>query len=73
MLKLLIRYDDLNNNKGGLLMISEELLNILACPACKHDVKLEDDKIVCTHCKKRYPIKDNIPIMLVDEAENPSP
>ena len=53
-------------------MINKELLDILACPACKHDIKLDVDKIVCTHCKKRYPIKDDIPIMLIDEAESPS-
>ena len=50
-------------------MIDEELLKILACPLCKNDVKLENDKIVCTSCKRRYPIRDGIPIMLIDEAE----
>jgi len=53
-------------------MINKELLDILACPACKSDVKLENNKIVCTQCKKRYPIKDDIPIMLIDEAEDPN-
>jgi len=52
-------------------MINKELLDILACPACKADVKLEGDRIVCTKCGRRYPIKDDIPIMLVDEAEMP--
>lgn len=50
-------------------MIDKELLAILACPACKSDVELNDEKIVCTKCKRRYPIKDGIPIMLIDEAE----
>lgn len=50
-------------------MIDKELLDILACPACKADVELIDNKIVCTKCKKKYPIKDGIPIMLIDEAE----
>ncbi|MFC1753475.1 Trm112 family protein [Thermoproteota archaeon] len=50
-------------------MIDKELLDILACPDCKGDVKLENEKIVCTKCNKKYPIKDGIPIMLVDEAE----
>ena len=52
-------------------MIDDELLKILACPACKADVKLENNKIVCTNlkCNKKYPIKDGIPIMLIDEAE----
>lgn len=50
-------------------MIDKELLDILACPACKSDVKLENEKIVCTKCGRKYPIKDGIPIMLIDEAE----
>ncbi|MDP3791960.1 MAG: Trm112 family protein [Candidatus Omnitrophota bacterium] len=52
-------------------MIDKELLNILACPLCKTDVKLEGDRIVCTKCGRRYPIKDDIPIMLIDEAQLP--
>ena len=52
-------------------MISNELLDILACPLCKTDVKLEVDKIVCTKCGRRYPIRDDIPVMIVDEAELP--
>ena len=50
-------------------MIDKELLEILACPACKSDIKLQDEKIVCTQCGLKYPIKDGIPVMLVDEAE----
>lgn len=50
-------------------MIDKELLAILACPACKADVELRDEKIVCTKCGLKYPIKDGIPIMLIDEAE----
>ena len=52
-------------------MIDEELLQILACPLCKADVKLEGDRIVCVECGRRYPIKDGIPVMLVEEAELP--
>lgn len=51
-------------------MIDKELLDILACPSCKGDVELKDSKIVCKACGKKYPIKDGIPIMLIDEAEN---
>ena len=50
-------------------MIDKELLDILACPACKGDVRLEGDRIVCIKCGRRYPIKDDIPIMLIDEAQ----
>ncbi len=52
-------------------MIDKEWLEILACPVCKTDVRLEEDRIVCTKCGRRYPIKDGIPVMLVDEAEMP--
>jgi len=52
-------------------MIDQELLKILACPACQGDVVLKEEKIVCTQCHRRYPIQDGIPVMLVDEAEMP--
>lgn len=53
-------------------MIDKELLDILACPDCKGDVELKDNKIVCKNCGRRYPIKDDIPIMLIDESEPPT-
>jgi uncharacterized protein len=52
-------------------MIDKDLLEILACPACKTAVTLEGDRIVCGKCGRRYPIKDDIPIMLIDEADMP--
>ncbi|MDN3511725.1 MAG: Trm112 family protein [Candidatus Jettenia sp.] len=52
-------------------MITRELLDILACPLCKTDVRLEGDRIVCTNCGRRYPIREDIPVMLIDEAELP--
>jgi uncharacterized protein len=53
-------------------MIDQDLLDILACPACRAEVRLEGDRIVCTSCGLRYPIRDGIPILLVDEAERPA-
>ena len=52
-------------------MIKKELLDILACPQCKGPVKLTDTKdgLVCETCKLIYEIKDDIPIMLIDEAK----
>ncbi len=50
-------------------MIDNELLKILACPACKKNVILKNQEIVCTHCGRIYPIKDDVPIMLVEEAK----
>lgn len=54
-------------------VIDEELLKILACPACKAQVKLEGERIICQNkaCGLRYPIRDGIPVMLIDEAEKP--
>lgn len=52
-------------------MVKKELLEVLACPLGKEPVKLEGDKLVCTACGARFPIKDGIPIMLIDEAELP--
>ncbi len=52
-------------------MIDKELLEILACPACKSEVELREEKIVCLKCRRRYPIRDGIPVMLIDEAEGP--
>lgn len=52
------------------MAISKELLEILACPQCKGEVTLSPpgDGLVCGRCKLEYPIKDDIPIMLIDEA-----
>ncbi|MBI4832527.1 MAG: Trm112 family protein [Candidatus Lindowbacteria bacterium] len=51
-------------------MIDPELLAILACPKCKGDIHLNEkqDGLICDACKLMYPIKDDIPIMLIDEA-----
>jgi uncharacterized protein YbaR (Trm112 family) len=50
--------------------ISERLLEILACPLCKVKVELKRDSsgLRCPECKRVYPIRDDIPVMLVDEA-----
>ncbi len=50
-------------------MIDQELLKILACPVCKGDVVLRQDKIVCVQCGRKYPIKDGVPILIVEESE----
>ena len=53
------------------MAIDKELLEILACPKCKGDVELNKagDAVECSVCKLRYAIKDDIPVMLIDEAE----
>ena len=52
-------------------MVDQELLSILACPICKKGVRQEGEKIICDKCGRKYPIRDDIPIMLVEEAERP--
>ena len=50
--------------------VDKELLDILACPKCKGDLKVtkKEDGLLCEGCRLLYEIKDDIPIMLIDEA-----
>ncbi len=52
-------------------MISPDLLDILVCPVCKKPLLLRNEAVEslkCTECRRVYPVRDNIPIMLVDQA-----
>ncbi|MBL7066559.1 MAG: Trm112 family protein [Candidatus Marinimicrobia bacterium] len=53
-------------------MISDDLLDILVCPKCKNDIEYDEEnsKLICHNCRLKYDIKDDIPIMLIDEAES---
>ena len=53
------------------MAISQELLDILACPKCKGDIYLNETKdgLKCDQCKLLYEIRDDIPIMLIEEAK----
>ncbi|MDY6908447.1 MAG: Trm112 family protein [Thermodesulfobacteriota bacterium] len=57
------------------MSISKELLEILACPKCKGDVRLDESAngLVCDRCRLFYEIRDGIPIMLIDEARPLAP
>jgi uncharacterized protein YbaR (Trm112 family) len=52
------------------MALSKELLEILACPKCKGEVFLTraEDGLICKSCRLVYQIKDDIPVMLIDEA-----
>ena len=52
-------------------MLSQELLEMLVCPACKQalEYRQNPENLKCTQCHRVYPVKDNIPIMLVDQAK----
>lgn len=55
---------------NALVMIAKDLLEILVCPACKQPLEHREkpETLKCTQCHRVYPVKDDIPIMLVDEA-----
>jgi hypothetical protein len=52
-------------------MLDQELLDILACPKCKGNLEYDkaNQKLICHTCRLKYDIKDDIPIMLIEEAE----
>jgi hypothetical protein len=52
-------------------MLDSRLLEILACPKCKGDLEYDQKnaKLICQACRLKYDIKDDIPIMLIDQAE----
>ncbi len=54
------------------MTLNPELLEILACPQCKGDVRLTatEDGLICDKCRLLFEIKDDIPIMLVDQAKH---
>jgi uncharacterized protein YbaR (Trm112 family) len=57
------------------MAVDDRLLEILACPNCRGDVEYLPDEsvIVCRGaCGYRYPVRDDIPVMLIDEAEKPA-
>lgn len=53
------------------MAISKELLDILVCPKCRGEISLNESQngLVCRACKLVYEIRDDIPIMLIDEAK----
>jgi uncharacterized protein YbaR (Trm112 family) len=59
-----------HQKRGSIMAISEQLLEILVCPACRAKVELKPDGtgLKCVECKRVYPIRDDIPVMLIDEA-----
>jgi uncharacterized protein YbaR (Trm112 family) len=55
--------------------IAQDLLDILVCPKCKGSIYLNtnQDGLICDHCKLCYEIRDDIPIMLIEEAKHMDP
>ncbi len=53
-------------------MVKEELLALLVCPMGKAPLRREGDVLICTRCGPRFSIKDDIPNMLIEEAQLPA-
>ncbi len=53
------------------MALTPDLLNILVCPACKGDLAYDEaaGTLTCEACRLRYKVVDDIPVMLIDEAE----
>lgn len=54
--------------------LDDSLLEVLVCPACRAEVRQDHDaqELVCQGCGLAYPVRDDVPVMLVDEARQPS-
>ncbi len=52
-------------------MLSQEFLKILACPGCKGDLiyQKQENKLICPKCRLKFKVQEDIPIMLLDQAE----
>ena len=55
------------------MKLDAALLEIVACPACKSSLRADEpaEELVCTGCGLAYPVRDDIPVLLVDEARTP--
>lgn len=51
--------------------IDPRLLEIIRCPECKAQLEPRGDELACTGCGLVYPVRDDIPVLLVDEARRP--
>jgi uncharacterized protein YbaR (Trm112 family) len=51
--------------------LDPSLLELLACPACHGGLRQEGERLRCSFCGRRYPIREGIPVLLVEEAEGP--
>jgi len=62
---------NLKMKREGNMPIDKELLDIIACPKCKGDLeyKEKENVLICKNCKLKYRIEDDIPVLLIEEAE----
>ena len=57
------------------MAVATELIELLVCPADHGEIEYKDRRnlIICTKCGRQYPVRDNIPVMLIEEATIPAP
>ena len=52
--------------------IDPALMAIIVCPACRSTLDVVAEELVCSGCGLAYPVRDDIPVLLVDEARRPN-
>ena len=52
--------------------LDQSLLDIIVCPACRGTLSAQGEELVCAGCGLAYPVRDDIPVLLVDEARKPA-
>ena len=57
---------------GPRVPIDRDLLALIVCPADRAALREDRERLVCASCGRRYPVRDNIPVLLVEEAEPPA-
>jgi uncharacterized protein len=69
--KVRIRFESRVSSEGNMLQVPKYALDILVCPVCKTRVELLADEsgLKCVSCRRVYPIRDEIPVMLPEEAK----
>jgi uncharacterized protein YbaR (Trm112 family) len=55
------------------MAVDQSLIDLLICPSCHGEIVYKDRRklIICTQCELQYPVRENIPVMLVEEATRP--
>ena len=55
------------------MAVDSRLIDLLVCPSCRSGIEYKDRRnlIICTSCELQYPVRDGIPVMLVEEASMP--
>lgn len=50
-------------------MLDKKILDFIVCPQCKSDLELDGEFLICKNCQLKYPVRDDIPILLIEEAQ----